>query len=172
MYISKILRIEFDVPLNWLGVENKAFFREQLKIPFEQAETTAVILVKLENESVSKYISVTQDLETYASIDEYKEGLEGNVGALIEAGCKVVSRRSMTAPDGYPVDHMMVSAQGVLMSQYYVWFNTLLLCFATQVASQDDYDNINMENIVMSLQKHDAKLSRLTSTSNTSLKEF
>ena len=156
-YQSQVFGLTIDMPNGWAGVDDKEFFAEKLKIPKSQSESTAMILVKIDENSVSKYISVTHDMEEYHDINAYKEALSGNLDALISAGCKIVSQKSEMIPSGYPVDHVMVLARDVLMSQYYVWFNKVIFCFATQVLSETDLDNIAIENIVFSMRKIDDK---------------
>ena len=150
-YTSPTLEVTMDLPPNWHGIENKEFFVNQLKIPQEQAESTALILVKIENDIVDKYISVTHDMEIYQTAEAYTEGIEGNKTALIGAGCKIEAHQTMKSKHGFRVDHMMVQAGEVLMSQYYVHINELLLCFATQVTKKGDNDDNVMANVVFSL---------------------
>jgi len=140
-----------ELPDNWHGIENKEFFVDQLKIPADQAESTALILVKIEGDNVTKYISVTHDMELYPDDAAYSEGIDGNKKALEGADCKIQSHQTMQNRNGFRVDHMMVKAADILMSQYYIHINELLLCFATQVTGKGDNDDNVMANIVFSL---------------------
>ncbi|MCL2846981.1 MAG: hypothetical protein FWE38_04805 [Firmicutes bacterium] len=150
-YQSPTLEVTLDLPDGWLGVENKEFFTGQLGIAPEQAESTALLLVKIEGEVVTKYISVTHDMEIYADVPAYEEALAGNKQTLTEAGCQILSSRTLATAAGNRVDHVMVQAGEILMSQYYVHINELLLCFATQVAKAGDPDDNVMANIVYTM---------------------
>jgi len=150
-YTSPSLEISMDLPDHWHGIENKEFFTQELKIAPEQAESTAILLVLVNNDKVSKYISVTHDMEIYADEKSYIEGLKANRETLVGAGCKIMAEQTFKSKNGFRVDHMMVQANNVVMSQYYVHINELLLCFATQVTAKGDNDDNVMANIVFSV---------------------
>ena len=150
-YTSPSLEISMELPNHWHGIENKEFFTEELKIAPEQAESTAILLVLVENDKVSRYISVTHDMEIYGDEKSYLDGLNANRETLIGAGCKIMGEQTVKSKHGFRVDHMMVQANNVLMSQYYVHINELLLCFATQVTGKGDQDDNVMANIVFSI---------------------
>jgi len=108
--------------------------------------------VEIRDDVVTRYVSITHDMEIYKSHNEFLLGFQQNMDTLQQFGAGVLSQKSVKTDSGHLCYKAMVVMGGGLQSQYYVYINELLLCFATEVTKENDMTDVLVKRIVSSVQ--------------------
>jgi len=147
-YNNYKLEVDFVIPAGWLLLDDEDGMMEELGMSEDEAVMTAFVAVK-EGAKTAKdveYITATHDMEVFETEDDYARGLEENIEELKNAGATVSNRETTKTPNGFRVDRITITANGINMIQYYLYINELLVCFAGE-------NDEAMRSIVFSAQK-------------------